>query len=111
MLSSYARALNKSENRIGSLFLPKTKSIELDVDNAFACFHYIHQHPLTTHRATRMEDWNNSSFNEYFKGLRGPCDREMAYLKLGVSRSGKDFRKEAYSVMRDTPFALERETA
>ena len=65
ILSSYTQGLNKHERRTGSLFQPRTKAKQLDMDHAFNCFHYIHQNPVKAHLVQRMEDWRYSSVHEY----------------------------------------------
>ena len=63
MLSSYARGINKQENRSGSLFQQNTHSVDLirrHENHAIACFHYIHQNPLRAELVTKMEDWEFS---------------------------------------------------
>jgi REP element-mobilizing transposase RayT len=75
MLRSYTRAINKQEDRTGSLFQQNTKIKELlnenleidyrDDNYPLTCFHYIHQNPIKSGIVGRMEDWEMSSFQEY----------------------------------------------
>jgi REP element-mobilizing transposase RayT len=67
LLSSYTKAINKQEGRTGSLFQQKTKAIHINGNHITSVFHYIHQNPLKAGLVKKMEDWNNSSFNEYLK--------------------------------------------
>ena len=45
------------------------------------CFHYIHQNPFVAKLATRLEDWEFSSFRDY-AGIRDGtlCQKELATL-------------------------------
>jgi REP element-mobilizing transposase RayT len=55
--SSYTQAINKQENRTGSLFQQRAKAKRLDIkDTPFICFHYIHQNPVKGELCERMED-------------------------------------------------------
>jgi putative transposase len=91
MLRSYTRAINKQENRTGSLFRSTTKAICLNCSNGLSpnyfntpsgtlinvhssekqypqsCFEYIHDNPVKANLVKKPEDWEFSSYNEYFK--------------------------------------------
>ena len=74
-LSSYTRAIHKQEKMTGSLFQQNSKKKEVLTDvYAEVCFHYIHQNPVMSRLAKKMEDWMHSSFNEYWKGETEICD-------------------------------------
>lgn len=89
LLSSYAKAINKQENRTGSLFQQKTKALHVsDPKNNYAptVFHYIHQNPLKARLVNRMEDWEFSSFGEYLResGV-GLCNKSRAIELLDIN--------------------------
>jgi putative transposase len=71
--SSYTRAINLQENRTGSLFQQKAKSVEIctisghqgETDYLTTCFHYIHYNPYKAGLVNKHEDWKFSSYNEY----------------------------------------------
>jgi len=89
MLRSYTRAINKQENRSGSLFRPHTKAICLTelkgitpsfvdtktgtmiyrriAENSYpsVCFNYIHQNPVVAKLVDKPEDWQYSSALHY----------------------------------------------
>lgn len=93
MLRSYTMAINKQQNRSGSLFRKQTKAICLNcptgispawfTDNGIIrinisnlekqypqiCFHYIHNNPVKSGLVKRIEDWEYSSARDYM-GLR-----------------------------------------
>lgn len=70
MLSSYTRAINKQEERSGSLFQQNTKFKKLDGNSqAFICFNYIHQNPLKAGFVETLKGWKFSSYQDFI-GLR-----------------------------------------
>jgi putative transposase len=93
MLRSYTRAINKQENRSGSLFRNDTKAACLNsqseyrkpffTDNGITkinishsefqypqnCFNYIHRNPIDAKLAKKASDYEFSSAKEY-AGLR-----------------------------------------
>ncbi|MET4107479.1 transposase [Hymenobacter sp. UYP22] len=75
-LSSYTRAIQRQENRTGSLFQQHTRAKELDTEQyASICFCYIHQNPLRAGLARNAQQWVWSSYLDYI-GLRAGtlCD-------------------------------------
>ncbi len=88
-LSSYTRAINIQENRTGSLFQQNTKRkyIHTNDDGRYltSVFNYIHQNPTDAKLVLSPEDWQYSSFNEYFdlKPLhRYICNTDTAKLYI-----------------------------
>ena len=91
MLRSFTRAINKQENRTGSLFKPHTKAecincfkgvkpsfvnsnlmisnLLLEKQYPQICFNYIHQNPVKANLVKKAVDWDFSSAKEY-AGLR-----------------------------------------
>ena len=81
MLSSYTQAINKQENRTGSLFQQNTKIKSLSdifygriskmgsIGYDYYCFHYIHDNPVQAGLVSKIEDWEFSSYRDY-TGLR-----------------------------------------
>ena len=93
MLRSYTRAINKQEQKTGSLFRPHTKAICLSKAETITpsyfnsnygtylnisipekeypqkCFQYIHQNPVNANLVDKEEDWEFSSYKDYC-GLR-----------------------------------------
>lgn len=98
MLMSYTNAINKQEQRSGSLFRQNTKIEDgwiddvitstgkykkylFTSDQAYArvCFEYIHDNPVKAGLVKNQEDWMYSSVQDY-KGLRNGtlCNQDMA---------------------------------
>jgi len=100
ILSSYTQAVNKQENRKGSLFQPKTKSKPIESQqHGFNSFHYIHQNPIKAGLAQSLEDWSFSSFNEYFKGQQGLCSKTLAYELLDIPVEVNHFYNQSCQVI------------
>jgi hypothetical protein len=92
LLSSYAKAINKQEDRTGNLFQQKTRSkavspqslIPGNAQDSFSvyeeiCFNYIHLNPIKAGLVLKPFEWQYSSFNEYFGNSSiSLCDKEMA---------------------------------
>lgn len=104
LLSSYTQAINKEENRTGSLFQQKTKAKCLnDESNSgnnyiSACFHYIHQNPLRAGLVERMEDWKFSSFPDYAGFRMGTlCNQELA--RGMINYNSNDFLEQSYAII------------
>lgn len=111
MLASYTRAVNKQENRTGSLFRDKTKAecincptgvtpsfitkngvTQITVSNPEkeypqVCFNYIHQNPIKAKLVKHETDWVYSSAKDY-AGMRNGklINKDVAkkYIKFGA---------------------------
>lgn len=98
LLSSYTKAINKSQGRSGSLFRSKTKAKKLNTDNskhdkyALICFIYIHQNPLRAKLVSQLKDWEFSSYRE-FAGLRNGklCNVSLATELLNLPHDKREF--------------------
>lgn len=107
LLSSYTRAINKQNNRTGSLFQQKTKAKSLLNNDHFypiTCFHYIHQNPVKSKLVTKMEDWEYSSFRDYVGIRKGKLPNiKLANEVLGLTQNKEELYKESYQVVLDKP--------
>jgi len=99
LLTHYAKAINKQENRTGSLFRNKTKYKECftegfitisgnntSIRNEYApkCFDYIHENPVKALLVSNSINWSYSSAKDYAKLRNGTlCNQELA-SKLGL---------------------------
>ncbi|MBS1510237.1 MAG: hypothetical protein JST86_05305 [Bacteroidetes bacterium] len=100
LLSAYAHEFNVKQNRTGSLFRPKTKSICLDDEmkkqqmkikhqNYYRnTFEYIHNNPVEAGLARHPTLWKWSSCR-FYEGLRPSsfCNRELALTICGISNT------------------------
>jgi len=108
MLRSYTRAINNQFNKHGSLFQQHTKALcltdpqgispayfnthfgtmgNLDLSETNylnVCFDYIYQNPVNGGLVNNPEDWEFSSFRDYYCGRKGKLiNRELA-KELGL---------------------------
>ena len=101
LLRSYTRAINKQQDRSGSLFRKKTKSksgiidgyitingknknLFFKPDNNYAavCFDYIHQNPVKANLCEKAEDWRYSSAKDYASLRNGTLCNQQLTQKL-----------------------------
>ena len=100
--SSYTQAINKQENRIGSLFQQKAKAKELNLNNegAFICFNYIHQNPYVAGLSNALEDWEFSSYRDYANLRNGTLvNKTIAHQLLDIPENPDWFRKMSLKVI------------
>jgi putative transposase len=95
LLRSYTQAINKKENRTGSLFKPHCKAECITKPEGIApsffntnngalinvpmpekeypkiCFNYIHLNPVKAGLTDKPEDWEFSSYRDYTGGRNG----------------------------------------
>jgi len=108
ILRSYTRAIQKQQRVTGSLFQKETKALCLTepqgVSPAYfnthfgmmgnldtpetnylnVCFDYIHQNPVSGKQVANPEDWEFSSYRDYYCGRKGKLvNRELA-KELGL---------------------------
>jgi REP element-mobilizing transposase RayT len=93
--SSYAKGINKQEERTGNLFQQKTKAklVSCEENYSLTAFFYTHQNPVEAGLVSVAEDWTYSSFRDY-AGIRSGtlCNKERAIHLLGLSDI--DFKNE-----------------
>jgi putative transposase len=99
MLSSYTRAIQKQENKVGSLFQQKTKFKCVD-DYLTSAFHYVHQNPYRAGLANKVENYMWSSMKEYV-GLadQNLCRQDIAYQFINIDKDR--FLIDSYAVIPD----------
>lgn len=95
--SSFALAINKQENRTGSIFRQNTKAKIVSQHNyATTCFHYIHQNPLRANLVNKLSDWHHSSYPEYIN-KNGFCNLELSKTLLNINFD--NFKEESEMVI------------
>ena len=68
--TSYTKAINKEQNRVGSLFQGRYKGKQVDKDGYLLHLsRYIHRNPVTAGLVAHPADWQFSSYRDYV-GLR-----------------------------------------
>lgn len=89
LLTSYSHAINKQENRTGSLFRQKTKAQPItrqDEPYLRSVFHYIHQNPLRAGLVNEPEAWLYSSYRDYVEDTpKTICNKELGMKVLDFS--------------------------
>ena len=89
LLSSYSKAINVQENRVGSLFTQNThgKCVDSNQSQAMTCFRYIHQNPMKAGLVSKIEDWEYSSFKDYC-GLRNGtlCNKDLTFHLFSLTK-------------------------
>jgi len=102
ILSSYTKAINNRYGKTGSLFQAhtKAKNVSKHQQQAFTCFHYIHQNPLKATLVNKMEDWEFSSYQDYL-GIRNGtlCNKQLAFELLDIPQEPDLFQNQAKAVI------------
>lgn len=108
ILRSYSRAIQKQQKITGSLFQKETKAFSLTEPQGISpayfnshfgmignlnlpetnylnvCFNYIHANPVNDRLVSNPENWEFSSYRDYFCGRKGKLvNRELA-KELGL---------------------------
>ncbi len=97
ILSSFSQAINKQEDRVGSLFQQKTKAKILDSSfYSLVCFNYIHQNPIKAGLVRKMEYWRYSSFNDYLEEKSTLCNLKLARELIQIQTESNLFYEESY---------------
>lgn len=95
MLSSYSQAINRQENRRGSLFAHTTKAKMLNLkknDYMLNCFMYIHQNPLLARLVERLEDWEFSSYPDFIGKRNGSLiNKQLALEVLNIDKDDIEY--------------------
>jgi hypothetical protein len=103
----YNRGVNRHQNRTGTLFEGRAKSILIDeTDYVYALVRYIHLNPVLVGLVNTPEDWQFSNYLEWVgsrnAGLFDPQFRELFFS------SPIEYKK---FVLSDIPEAFERKLA
>jgi REP element-mobilizing transposase RayT len=105
--SSYTRAINKQEQKTGSLFQQKMKVLELDEAHSIICFHYIHQNPVKSGLSNSFEDWGYSSYNEYCGAKAHTiCNHAIAFDLLRIASEPPKFIAESKAIVNNEEVLL-----
>ncbi len=80
LFNSYTQAFNKQQNRSGTLFEGRVKSILVDTDEyTLHLCRYIHLNPLKAKLVTRLSEWPYSNYLEWTGRRNGALiDRALA---------------------------------
>ncbi len=114
VLSSYAQAINKQQNRRGKLFSHNTKAknlnevalsgfnrlVHVQPDYATICFLYIHQNPVVAGLVGKLEDWEFSSFLDY-AGLRDGRLVQKSLAKEILEIDFENFQRQSNTLVEE----------
>jgi hypothetical protein len=107
LFNSYSQAFNRQQNRTGTLFEGRAKSILVDESQyVYALVRYIHLNPVVAGLVTNPADWYFSNYLEWINvrnnGLFDPQFRELFFS------SPAEYKK---FVLCSIPEAMERKLA
>jgi putative transposase len=69
LFNSYSQAFNRQQNRTGTLFEGRAKSILIDESGyIYALVRYIHLNPVVAGLVSNPEDWHFSNYLEWIDG-------------------------------------------
>lgn len=110
LIRSYTQAINKQESRSGSSFRTHTKAEcvtcqdgitpsfyiaefgtiinvpDLEKEYPQICFNYIHNNPVKAGLVDKSEDWEFSSYPDYFCGRKGTLVNKEIAKEFGLIR-------------------------
>lgn len=103
MFVSYSMAINKQENRLGNLFDPKYKRLEITNEDylKYAIF-YIHYNPEKHGLVEDFRNYQYSSFSSLLDEKETKLNRELAFEIFG----GKDAFLNYHSVLHEEREAI-----
>lgn len=107
LFNSYSQAFNRQQNRTGTLFEGRAKSILINKsDYVYALVRYIHLNPVVAGLVGTPEDWHFSNYLEWIDARHdGLFDLRFRELFFSSPDEYKNF------VLSDIPKALERKLA
>jgi putative transposase len=104
LFNSYSQAFNRRQNRTGTLFEGRAKSIIVDKSEyVYALVRYIHLNPMIAGLVTTPEEWCFSNYLEWIDARNdGLFDPRFRNLFFSSAQEYKNF------VLSDIPDAMER---
>lgn len=84
--TSYTKAINNEQNRVGSLFQGRHKGVHVDNDGYLLHLsRYIHRNPVTAKFVTNPADWHFSSYRDYIGLRQGKLPKPEIILSQFIS--------------------------
>ncbi|HEX5808963.1 MAG TPA: transposase [Anaerolineales bacterium] len=107
LFNSYSQAFNRQQNRSGTLFEGRAKSILVDESRyVYALVRYIHLNPVIARLAESPQDWEFSNYLEWIDVRRNGIFDEQ--FRGSLFSSAEEYKR---FVLCDIPDALERKLA
>ena len=105
---SYSMAVNKQENRTGSLFQKNYKRNHIDDEDHFKTIvYYIHNNPIHHCICDRLETYQWSSYRELIGNWRTKCRRDEIHEWFGGREGFIRFHQEKLDCSRSSKFIIE----
>lgn len=107
LFNSYSQAFNLQQNRTGTLFEARAKSILVDESKyVYALVRYIHLNPVVARLVSKPEEWQFSNYLEWL-GVRSDVLFDPSFSKLFFASPDE----YGTFVNSDIPEAMERKLA
>ena len=108
LFMSYAKAINKQEKRVGSLFQKKFKIKEVDNDKYFSqLIFYIHANPQKHGLIDDFREWNYSSYHSITLEKISKLKKKEVIDWFGNIEEYKEFHKQVFDFRRLQTLELE----
>ena len=96
LFSGYTLAINKQENRTGSLFQKRFRRISVDSEKyLLILIHYIHRNPIHHSFVNEYSKWKYSSYNELLSYDNNFIDHKIVLVCFGDLESFIKFHNDA----------------
>jgi putative transposase len=97
LFMSYAKAINKQENRVGSLFQKQFKIKAVNNDSYFSCLvFYIHANPQKHGLIDDFREWNYSSYHSIISERISKLKKKGVIDWFGNIEEYKEFHKNQF---------------
>jgi len=107
---TYSQAINKAQNRAGSLFQKRFKRIKVKTDRYFyRLVHYIHHNPVHHKICSSIEGWKYSSFKLIQSNQPTVVKREELLNWFGGLKQFAEFHQKAVKISDVYPFGIDEE--
>jgi REP element-mobilizing transposase RayT len=107
---TYSQAINKAQNRSGSLFQKRFKRIKLNRDEYFyRLVHYIHYNPVHHKFCNSVEDWKYSSFQLIKSNQPTIVKRKELLDWFGGLKQFIEFHQKDIKILEVYPYSIDDE--
>lgn len=105
---SYSQAINKQENRVGSLFQKNFKIKEINSDRYFSLLvFYIHSNPQRHGLINNYKEWNYSSYHAILSETNSKLKKKNVIDWFGNLETYKNFHNQQFDFRNLAILALE----
>lgn len=108
LFMSYAKAINKQENRVGSLFQKNFKIKEINSDRYFlSLVFYIHSNPQRHGLIDNYKEWDFSSYHAIISEKNSKLKKENVIEWFGNLQAYKIFHNQQFDFRNLAPLELD----